>query len=275
MPGGNTIYGKRYHGRKVRKIQRAWRRRRSRPTTAIVKRNTKDIKKLKSVGFQYCPFYYTVTETTDASIHTHLLTAPNNWSQCFRTYNVPDGQLPRQYMLKSIDINWMAQVENSDVGNLWLQVQVVSLKSKMASQVIQRTTRLSNFTADLDYINLSAGTSLALQGDCMYKLNPQLYTVHYDSGQRRIGESTMGADTNITNITDSTTRGKCKIKFPRTFKNDETGGNGFKALNYQRIEDNQHLYLIFFSNTNGSVVTGGELFTSFRVDYHGNMNLPD
>lgn len=252
------------------------RKRRKAPVSKIVKKNTSDIRKLKSVGFQYCPFYLKTDETVTSAIHTHLLTAPNNWTKCFRTYNIPDADMPRQYLLKSCDVTWAAQCEASDVGNLWLQVMVVSLKPKMASQVITRTTRLSNMTENLDYINMDAGTAFALQGSLGYKLNPALYTVHYNSGQRRIGEATMGTSpTLVTNINNGTTRGKCRIKFKQTFKNDETGTNGFKDLNYAAIEPKQHLYLIYFSNTSGSVVTGGELFTTHRVDFHGNCNLPE
>lgn len=241
----------------------------------LVKKNTKDIKQLQSAGFQYVPFQNTISETTDAAIHTHLLTQPSNWEQIFRGYEVPDDALPRQYTMKSISINWFAQCENSEVGNLWLQVMVVSLKSKKAAQVIERTTRLSNMTENLDYVSQAAGTGLALQGNMGYKLNPNLYTVHYNSGQRRIGQATMGADQQVTNINNSTTRGACNIKFPRVFKNDEHSDAGFKDLGFAEIEPNQHLYLIYFSNTSGDIVTGGELFTSHRAEIHGNCNLPE
>ena len=149
---------------------------------------------MKSVGFQYCPFYYRSAQTLTVSPTSYLLTAPNTWSQMFRTYEVADDDMPRQYMLRSVDIDWVCQCENGDVGNLWLQVMVVSLKTKMANQVIERTTRLSQMEEGLDYIAHSAGTQFALQGQLNYKLNPALYTVHYNSRQRRIGESTATAD---------------------------------------------------------------------------------
>lgn len=239
-------------------------------------KNTKDIKLLKSVGFQYAPFQLKEAGTITAYLHTTLLTAPNNWGGIFRMHGVSNDDLPRQYHLKTVNVNWAAQCEAADVGNLWLQVMVVSLKSKMANQVSARTTRLTSLTEGLDYVSQSAGTTFSLQGDFGYKLNPNLYTVHYNSGQRRIGEATMGPpSTDVTNINNGTTQGNCTVKFPRTFKNDETDDAGFKGLTYQTIEPKQQLYSIVFSNSSGSVVTGGELFYSMRVQFNGHCNNPN
>jgi hypothetical protein len=244
--------------------------------TKQVKKNTKDIKLLKSVGYQYAPFQLREAGTISSYLHASLLTAPNNWGGIFRMSGVSNEDLPRQFNMKSVNVNWVAQVESSDVGNLWLQVMVVSLKAKTAAQVIQRTTRLSNLSEGVDYTNQSAGTTFALQGNLGYKLNPQLYTVHYHSGQRRIGEATMGTTaTEVTNINNGTTMGSCTVKFPRKFKNDETSNAGFKELNYEKIEPRQHLYLLVFSNTSGSVVTGGELFFSARTQFNGHCNNPN
>lgn len=275
MPGTRKYAGPLMKGSKSAYV-RGTRRNRRRATSQSkqVRKNVKDIKELKSVGFQYAPFILKTAETVSASIHTHLLTAPNNWGGIFRMHGVSNDDLPRQYQLKSVNIHWIAQCENEEVGNLWLQVMVVSLKAKMAAQTLVRTTRLSTMTENLDYVAQSAGTAFALQGDMGYRLNPQFYTVHYNSGQRRIGESTMGQDDKVTNINNGTTSGSCTVKFKRTFKNDVTEDGGFKGLNYEQIEPRQHLYLIYFSNTSGSVVTGGELFTSHQVQFNGHCNNP-
>ena len=245
-------------------------------TTAIVKKNSKDIKLLKSVGFQYAPFQQKESGTITSYLHTSLISAPNNWGGIFRMHGVSAEDLPRQYNLKSVGVNWIAQCESDAVGNLWVQVMMVSLKPKMAAQVIQRTTRLTNLTENLDYAATDAGTTFALQGDCGYKLNPDLYTVHYNSGQRRIGEATMAIPaTEVTNINNGTTMGGCNIKFPRKYKNDETSSSGFKELTYATIEPRQHLYCMVFSNSSGSVVTGGELFFSARYQFNGHCNNPN
>lgn len=260
-----------------RPIRRRSRKRRTTAATSkIVKKNTKDIKLLKAVGYQYAPFQLKETGTLTSYLHTTLLTAPNNWGGIFRMHGVSDADLPRQFNLRSVNVNWIAQCESAQVGNLWVQVMVVSLKKRMAAQVIQRTTRLSNLTENLDYAAVDAGTTFALQGDCMFKLNPDLYTVHYNSGQRRIGEATMAIPaTEVTNINNGTTTGSCTVKFPRKFKNDETSTAGFKDLNYAKIEPQQHLYTIVFSNSSGSVVTGGELFFSARYQFNGHCNNPN
>ena len=243
---------------------------------ALAKKNAKDIKMLKSVGFQYAPFQLKEAATLSTATHSVLLTQPSNWGGIFRMHGVSDDDLPRQYQLKTVNLNWAAQCEATDVGNLWLQVMVVSLKAKMAAQVIARTTRLSNLTEGLDWTSQSAGTAFALQGEFGYKLNPDLYTVHYHSGQRRIGESTMGeSPTVVTNINNGTTTGSCTVKFPRVFKNDVTDDEGFKGLTYEQIEPRQQLYVIVFSNTSGSVVTGGELFWSMRAQFNGHCNNPN
>lgn len=244
--------------------------------SSLAKKNAKDIKMLKSVGFQYAPFQFSETATLSSAIHVSLLTACNNWGGIFRMHGVSDADLPRQYQLKTVNVNWAAQCESADVGNLWLQVMVVSLKRKMAAQVIARTTRLSNMTSGLDYTSQSAGTTFALQGSFGYKLNPDFYTVHYNSGQRRIGEATMATPaTEVTNINNGTTTGSCTVKFPRTYKNDVTADEGFKGLSYDQLEPRQQLYLIVFSNTSGSVVTGGELFWSMRAQFNGHCNNPN
>lgn len=243
---------------------------------ALVKKNAKDIRQLKSVGFQYAPFQLTEATTLSTAIHVQLLTACNNWGGIFRMHGVSDADLPRQYQLKTVNVNWTAQCESDAVGNLWLQVMVVSLKTKMAAQVIARTTRLSNMSSGLDYTSQSAGTTFALQGSFGYKLNPDFYTVHYNSGQRRIGEATMAIPaTEVTNINNGTTSGSCTVKFPRVFKNDVTADEGFKGLSYDQLEPRQQLYLIVFSNTSGSIVTGGELFWSMRAQFNGHCNNPN
>lgn len=276
VQGPQRKYVKGYTRKPRRRYTRSTQTGGTQTTRKIVKKNTKDIKQLKAVGFQYAPFQLKESTTLSSAIHVSLLTQPNNWGGIFRMNGVSNEDLPRQFNLKSVSVNWVAQAEASEVGNLWLQVMVVSLKRKMAAQVIQRTTRLGAMEEGLDYVNQSAGTAFALQGDFGYKLNPDLYTVHYHSGQRRIGESTMGeSPTPVTNISNGTTGGTAHIKFPRIFKNDETSDAGFKDLTYQDLEPRQHLYLIVFSNTSGSVVTGGEMFWSVRTQFNGHCNNPN
>lgn len=275
MPTIKVYEGPLRRGQK-RRARITGRKRKAKSVAKQTRTNTSDIKKLKAVGFQYAPFQLKEASTLSAYSHVTLLTACNNWSGIFRMHGVSNADLPRQYNLKTVTINWAAQAEASEVGNLWVQVMVVSLKRRMANQVITRTTRLTNLTEGLDYTSQSAGTAFALQGDFGYKLNPDMYTVHYNSGQRRIGESTIGeSPVAVTNINNGTTIGSCTVKFPRVFKNDVTADEGFKGLNYEQLEPRQQLYLMVFSNTSGSVISGGELFWSMRAQFNGHCNNPN
>ena len=273
MPAGRLYApGKRY---KLKVKKRRSTRRPRKTQTAIVKKNTKDIKLLKQVGYQYAPFVLKQSGALSNTRHASLITAPNLWSGIYRMHGVSNEDLPRQYNLKSINLDWICQCESNAVGNLWFQVMLVGVKNKMGAQVLERTTRLSDLEENLDYTSCSAGTTFALQGDWGYKLNPQLYTVYYNSGQRRIGEATMTAGTAVTNIRDSTAHGSATIKFRRTFKNDETSSSGFKELTYAQLEPREHLYFMIFSNSSGGVISEGELFHSMRCQFNGHCNNPN
>lgn len=236
-------------------------------TAQRAKENTKEINKLKKSTLPVVRFYEQSVGTISSYLHSDLISTPNNWVQCFRSTSVPGTDMPRQYNLSGVRVQWAAQCETDASGNQWLQVFLVSLKPKTAAKVIERTTRLSNLTENLDYIYVQAGTTLAGQGNCMFMLNPNLYTVHYNSKQRRIGQTTMESTTegNVTNIRDSTTRGVANIKFKRVIKNDEYNAEGFRAVDYTKLEPKNHLYLIMLSNaqstsqiffTHHSVFTG-------------------
>lgn len=267
MPG--TLYGRRYHGRKVTKIQRAFRRHRARrqrrgPTVA---RNARAIAQLRTKTNPISRWYVTDTGVINQFSHVKLLTQPSNWKECFRTESVPGTDIPRRYDLSGVRVKWAAQTESESSGNMWVQVMIVSLKPKVAAKVIERTTRLSNLDEDVDYIYTAAGSSVvANQGDCFFMINPHFYTTHYNSGVRRIGQTTMGSGEsgNVTTIRDSTTRGTANVKFKRVIQNDEYNENGFKAIDSARLEPRNHLYLLVFSNameTSELFVTANALFT--------------
>jgi hypothetical protein len=132
---------------------------------------------------------------------------------------------------------------------MWFQVFIVSLKKKFARQTRERTSNLSSLIEDTDYIASDAGSSGAGQGLCNFMLNPALYKVHHTSGMRRVGQSTMDADTAVTNIRDSTYMRTLSIPFKRTFKNDSYEATGFTALNGDTIKNDNILQLIMLSNS--------------------------
>jgi hypothetical protein len=261
---GNQIPGVRLYA--ARKIQRAARRRRA-TRRATAAKNARAIAKLQTKTNPVSRWYVTDTGTINAFSHVKLLTQPSNWKECFRTESIPGTDIPRRYDLSNVKVKWAAQTESEGSGNMWVQVMIVSLKPRVAAKVIERTTRLSNLDEDVDYIYTAAGSSVvANQGDCFFMINPHFYTTHYNSGVRRIGQTTMGSGEsgNVTTIRDSTTRGTANVKFKRVIQNDEYNEEGFKAIDSTRLEPRNHLYLIVFSNaqeTSELFVTANALFT--------------
>lgn len=242
-------------------------------TTERTKRNTKEINKLKRTTYPIRRFYKTDNGTISNELHVDLLTQPSNWEHCFQTNDTPGTDVPRNYDLSGIKLKWACQCESNASGNQWLQIFIVSLKPKVAAKVIQRTTRLSNMENEVDYILTDAGTSaLADQGDCLFMLNPAYYTVHYQSGVRRIGQTTMeGTTGNVTNIRDSTTRGTANFKFKKTFKNDEYNANGFLGIDFAHLEPRNQLYLVMLSNAQET----SEIFLTYNCLFTGRCAMPN
>lgn len=257
----------RKRGKNRQSSARATARRKRLNVVKQTKENTRKINVLANLTTPVSRFYRSSAGLIGSFSHIDLLTIPDNWSHCFRTEGVPGADMPREYHLNHVKMKWAAQCEDSTSGNLWLQMMIVSLKPKTAAKVIERTTRLSNLTEDLDYIYAAAGSAGALQGDCFFMINPSLYTTHYNSGPRRIGQSTMGADADVTNIRDSTTRGTASFKFKRTLKNDEYSANGFLGIDYPELEPRNHLYMMFFSNSSAT----SEIFLTSNTLFTGRM----
>lgn len=271
MPG-EPLYLRRYHGKRASKIQRAFRASRARRSRRgpTVQKNARAIARLQSKTNPISRWYVTDTGLINSFSHVKLLTQPSNWKECFRTESVPGTDLPRRYDLSNVTVKWAAQTESESTGNVWLQVMIVSLKPKTAAKVIDRTTRLSNLDEDVDYIYTAAGSSVAAaQGDCFFMINPNFYTTHYNSGVRRLGQTTMGSGEsgNVTNIRDSTTRGTANVKFKRTLMNDEYNEEGFKAIDSAKLEPRNHLYMIMFSNAQETA----EVFLTANCLFTGRM----
>lgn len=241
-------------------------RRRRRSTSRRVRKNTSTINKLMRKTFPLCRYYLNDTGVIEAETHVKLLTQPNNWQECFRTYDVPNEDTPRSYSLQNLQLKWACQCESAGSGNQWLQIFIVSLKPKVARKVLERTTNLSAMEVGVDYVKTDMGSDepVTLQGNGFFYLNPALYTTHYRSGVRRIGQSTMGADTAVTNIRDSTTRGSTLVKFRREIKADEYHEDGFRNIDAAHLEPHNHLYFVMMSNaseTSGIFLTSNCLIT--------------
>jgi len=233
--------------------------------TAQVKKNTQALAKITRELYSWRQYQITNEGTVGAEVHTDLITQPTAWTACFQTHDQPITDTPRQFNLKSIHANLLVQTESSEDGNVHFQCFIVSLKQQFAYQTQER---LQSGTLEVgrDYLRVAAGTvGGAIQGNCGFYLNPALYKKHWTSGPRRIGQSTMGADTDVTNIRDSTYQARVNLPFKRTFKAAEHLDNGYRSLDVDEIQNKNKLYMIMLSNSQV-----GETFIAFNYFLNGN-----
>lgn len=240
-------------------------RRRPKSTVAQVKKNTRVLAKITRELYTWRQYQITNEGTVGAEVHTDLITQPTAWTASFQTHDQPITDTPRQYNLKSIHANLLVQTESSDDGNVHFQLFIVSLRPKFAMQTRERISD-GNLEVGRDYLRVAAGTvGGALQGNCGFYLNPALYKKHWTSGPRRIGQSTMGADTAVTNIRDSTYQARVTIPFKRTFKVAEHRDNGYRSLEVDELKNQNKLYMIMLSNSGTA-----ETFIAFNYFLNGN-----
>lgn len=258
MPAGRMYAPKKSYKIRVRK-------RKNQTVAKKTKTLTTKVNKMERELYAWRQYQITDVGTIGATVHSKLLTQPNAWQGVFQSRDIPGTDIPRRYELQKVHIKYLVQTEQSEAGNMWFQVFIVSLKKKFARQTRERTSNLSSLIEDVDFIASDAGTAGAGQGLCNFMLNPALYNVHHTSGIRRIGQSTMDADTAVTNIRDSTFFKQVTIPFKRTFKNDSYEATGFTALNGDTIKNDNVLQLIMLSNS--GVVT--QTFLSLNAQFMG------
>lgn len=236
---------------------------------ALAQQNRRDINRLKRELLAWRQYQQTEVERINTTAYTHLITDPSSWQGVFQAANIPTAEKPRQYNLKNVHLKYMVQCENNLIANLWFQVFIVSLKPKFAIQTRARTTNLTTFTEDDDYIASDAGTPGFGEGLCNFQLNPALYRVHHTSGTQRIGQETTGAGTPVTTIRDSTYWRTVTIPFKRTFKIDDHENGGFTNLNATTVLSQNMLFAVVLSNANASGEPTPELFFSMNAQHVG------
>jgi len=241
----------------------------SKTIAKVVKENRREINKLKDDLLAWRQYQMTEINRINTTAYTHLITNPSSWQGVFQAGSIPTAEKPRQYNLKNVHLRYMLQCENNLIANLWFQLFIVSLKPKFAIQTRARTTNLTTFTEDQDYIASEAGTEGFGEGLCNFQLNPALYRVHHTSGLQRIGQETTGAGTPVTNIRDSTYWRAVTIPFKRTFKIDDHENGGFTNLNATTVLSKNMLFAVILSNANASGEVTPELFFSMNAQHVG------
>ena len=229
-----------------------------------VRKNTRALAKIQRELYTWRQYQITNEGTVGAEVHTDLITQPTAWTACFQTHDQPIADTPRQFNLKSVHANLLVQTESSDDGNVHFQLFIVSLKPKFAMQTRERMSG-GNLEVGRDYLRVAAGTvGGAIQGNCGFYLNPALYKKVWTSGPQRIGQSTMGADTAVTNIRDSTYQARVTMPFKRTFKAAEHLANGYRSLPVDELKTQNQLYMVMLSNSGTS-----ETFIAFNYFLNG------
>ncbi len=255
---------------KIRVRRRRRTRSRKTVTTAkVARQNRREINRMKRELLAWRQYQQTEVARINTVAYTHLITDPSTWQGVFQAASIPTAEKPRQYNLKNVHIRYMLQCENDLVANLWFQMYIVSLKPKFAIQTRARTTNLTTFTENEDYIASEAGTEGFGEGLCNFQLNPALYRVHHTSGLQRIGQETTGAGTPVSNIRDSTYWRAVTIPFKRTFKTDDHENGGFTNLGNTTLLSRNMLYAIVLSNANAGGGATPELFFSMNAQHMG------
>ena len=250
--------------------QRKYVRKGRRKTTVAkqTKKNTLAINKLKKDLYAWRQYQILDLGTVDSEVSTDIVTVPNTWTGIFQAQHDSFDEIPRQYMSRNVRFRYCIQTEDSTVGNVWFNVFLVTLKSKFARQVRERTSNLTTLTHGDDFCRSGAGSVGAGQGTTNWILNPAYYKIHHSSGLQRIGQETMGAATPVTNIRDSTFHRAGIIPFKRKFKVGEHESNGFLGLDADTVSNQNILYMILLSNA-GATVGENSLFKTFNYVING------
>lgn len=243
-------------------------RRKRKTVAAATKSNSKAIRKIQSELYAWRQYQVLDLDTVGQEVSTDFITVPNTWTGIFQSQHDSFSEIPRQYLSKNIRFRYIIQCEDSTVGNLYFCVFIVSLKSKYARQVRERTSNLTTLTHGDDFARSGAGTVAASQGTTNWILNPAYYKIHHTSGVRRIGQETMGAATPVSNIRDSTYIREGIIPFKRKFKVGEHESNGFLGLDADNVSNSNAMFMILLSNA-GATVGEHSIFKSFNYVIQG------
>ena len=119
-------------------------------------------------------------------------------------------------------------------------------------------------TEDLHFVYAPLDSAAGLvDGFTHIILNREVFNIHYSSGQRRLGNTTLMEEP-VTNIRDTATFGNTYTPWKRTMKT-ESSNTPFTAMDNTEIRDSAQLYFLIFSNAQSD----SELFFSTNHVIYG------
>lgn len=196
----------------------------------------------------------------------------------------PDNQY--EYSMSGVSSRFCVEVEatNRTQPNHY-QIFIVSLKKDVAQQTMENTADMSQVREGYEYVNCTTGS---LEANCLWKLNPSVFDIHYNSGSHMLGiHPFFGAQEHsltpelvtpgnyVTNIGDVTRIHNKYIKRRTnlTARPNTAGPNsGFLDLTSHDIPHTRQLFVMAFTNAQGGVTGNRLTFSANHVIYGSTVN---
>ena len=217
-------------------------------SSSQVQRNKTAIRRLAKATLAHRQYQVVTTHEVGQEIYCKQIMVPSDFVRIFQTENEPDDQIPRVYSITSVICRYVFQCGNNSMGNMWLQYVIFSLKPNVRAQWIDRTNDGTTLTKDEDYSNIAADSVDGVtDGFCAFQLNPAYFSIHHDTGMKRIGTVSMEGN-DLTNIRDSTFYGQKRLNWKKTFKAGQHRDKGFESLVAIDVNHSTRLYSVLFCN---------------------------
>lgn len=207
------------------------------------------------------------------------------WKKIFETdqdsSNITNPDNQYEYSMSGVASRFCIEVEatNRTQPNHY-QIFIVSLKKDTAQQTMENTADMSQVREGYEYVNCTTGS---LEANCLWKLNPSIFDIHYNSGSHMLGvypffgaqESSVLPDlstpgNHVSDIKDVTrVHSKYVKRRTKLVARPNTAGpiNGYMDLTSHDIPHTRQLFVMAFTNAQGGV-TGNRLsFSANHVIY--------
>jgi hypothetical protein len=212
------------------------------------------------------------------------------WKKIFETdvdsSNITNPDNQYEYVMNGVSTRFCIEVEatNRTQPN-WYQLFIVSLKKDTAQQTMENTNSLSQVREGYEYVNATTGS---LEANCLWKLNPSIFDIHYNSGPHMLGiHPFFGAQESsvvpeevrsgnyVTNIGDVTrTHNKYIKRRTKLVARPNSAGpvNGFMDLTSHDIPHTRQLFVMAFTNAQGGVTGNRLTYSANHVIYGSTVN---